>query len=207
MTRFGHLATGSWPAGNAPWASHALRAQFPKLAFALGAAAFEVVVGAYLTRRPDADATELPEFLAQATSFPAWCVELAALDRARADVGHLLPARALTRRDLTIDRPLWLVPNIQLELTTTADELWSAIEHEEPMPIPCTLARPRTVVVWRAPEIGIRERVVQPDEAATLQSAQRGTSIAALATRFHCENPHARAVDVVLGWVDDRLLC
>jgi hypothetical protein len=184
--RFGHLATGSWPEGNPGWIDRAIRAQLPKLAFALG--------------------DSFADFLDASDEFPAWCGELAALERARLDIAEVRTPIPLMRRDLTIDRSLRVVPHAQLTLTTTANDLWSEIDHEEPLSAPRVLAWPRLVVVWRTHGVGVRDRIIPPDEAAAFRLAQAGTSIGALAARFGGRNPHARAVDVVLGWVDDRLL-
>jgi hypothetical protein len=47
---------------------------------------------------------------------------------------------------------------------------------------------------------------VSPSEASSLRAARRGTSILELAAGFGGDNPHARVLDMVLGWIDSGVL-
>ena len=203
---FGRLARGSRPPSNAAnrdWIASAVRAHFPKLATALGDAAFGELLAAYFLHAPDARSPKLADFLAGSANFPVWYAELATLDRARVDVLHAPAATTLLRRDLTLERELRLVPaHALVELTTTSDELWAALHTGQPTTTPSTLQWPRTVLVWRTEGLTVRDRTVLPDEAAALRAASRGTSLIELTAGFGGDNPRARALDIVLGWLD-----
>ena len=62
------------------------------------------------------------------------------------------------------------------------------------------------MLIWRKEGYEIAERTVDPDEAAALRAAVRGTSLIELASGLGGHNPHARALDVVLRWIDDGVL-
>ena len=197
----------------------AIRARFPKLAAAMGDEVFHTMLGSFMAHQRHAHHslivtnTELPEYLAAMSDYPVWYSELAALDRAHATVTHAPNVAKLARCDLTNERELRLVPaHAVLQLTTTADELWTRLDDAAAN---CTRARasrprsldwPRTVLLWRLEEMDVRDRLVDFDEAAALRAAVRGTSIVALAAGLGGPNPHARAVDLALQWIDSGML-
>jgi hypothetical protein len=210
------LARGSAPpadAGRRDWIAGAVRVRFPKLAAALGDRAFDVMLGAYVKRVAAGEpitsevGAQLASFLSDAPHYPVWYAELAALDRAHVDVLQAPDAIALPRVELAPDRALRLIDaHALVELTTAVDELWTALDAGLPPASPRELDYPRTVLVWRPSGITVRERTVEPDEALALRAVARGTTLGALARTFCGENPSARALDVVLRWIDAGVL-
>jgi hypothetical protein len=189
---------------------NAVRDGYPKLAAAIGEAAFDVLVAAYLARYPSTRLSgrgagaQLPEFLARSAEHPVWHGELALLDRAVTDVMNVAEV-ALAR---TVEPDAWvrLIPaHAIVELTTTADELWRAIDAHDMPTFPRELDWPRTTLVWRRGE-HLHQRVVAADEVAAVRAASRGVRLSELCTRFRAPNPMARAVDIVLAWIEDGVV-
>src|SRR3954470_8156745 len=117
------------------WLTIAVRARFPKLVAALGDGLFMTLLAGFKAREPSArkslQATHerLPEYLATCAVYPVWYGELAALDRAHVRVLGARQVPTLTRSQLTTERTIQLVPAHGLvQLTTTADELWCALD-------------------------------------------------------------------------------
>lgn len=197
----------------------AVRARFPKLAAVMGDQLFETMLHAFMRAEPAAKKsltwsnTKLPDFLASVAQYPVWYAELAVLDRAHVQVLQSPIVPTLMRRDLTAEREIRLVPaHALVELTTTADELWTKLDDAAEQ---CTRARvakpraldwPRSVLIWRTEGIEIHDRAIDFDEAAALRAAIRGTSLVELAAGIGGANPHARALDIVLRWLDAKLL-
>jgi hypothetical protein len=217
------LARGSVPPTVAiersDWLQVAIRARFPKLAAALGDRAFEAMLGGFMTHKPAAQRSlstadaELPRYLTESCGYPVWYAELAALDRAHCRALHAPAVTVLSRRTLTSDTELKLIPaHALVSLTTTVDELWCALDDAAEFQTrarakpPRALDWPRTVLIWRKEGSQLAERTVDPDESAALHAAVRGTSLAELAAGLGGYNPHARALDVVLRWIDDGVL-
>ncbi len=191
------------------WLAGAVRARFPQLAAALGDSLFDTMLGKYLEHEVPArrsvreSSTRLADFLASSLEYPAWYAELARLDRAHVEVLHAPVVATLSRDELTPERALRLVPaHALVELTTDADELWRALDRHGRTRLPRELDWPRTVLVWRVGGVEARDRAVDPDEAHALRAAVRGTSLGELAASFAGENPQARALDVVVRWID-----
>jgi hypothetical protein len=88
-----------------------------------------------------------------------------------------------------------------VSLTTNVDELWTALEVGLRVPLPIELDWPRTILVWRVGR-ELHTRTADPDEATALAAAARGVTVGDLAEEFVGGNPFARAIDVVLGWID-----
>src|SRR5260221_4425390 len=86
------------------WMAEAVRSRFPKLAAALGDAAFEAMLAKYMTHEPAArtsvreSGARLATFLAS-EHHPVWHCELAALDRAHVEVSHAPGMATMARRD------------------------------------------------------------------------------------------------------------
>lgn len=217
------LARGSVPPDDgvtsSTWLQVAIRARFPKLAAALGDRGFATMLAAFMDSAPESQrslsATDaaLPRYLAESCGYPVWYAELAALDRAHIHVLHAPRVDVLSRRALCNECDLKLIPaHAIVSLTTTVDELWStlddaAAEHTRARASwPRALDWPRTVLIWRKEGASLAERTLDPDEAAALRAAVRGTSLVELAAGLGGVNPHARALDVVLRWIDDGVL-
>jgi hypothetical protein len=196
------------------WMLIAVRARFPKLAAALGDKLFPVMLSAFMARSRGtplvlAACSRLPEYLGESPDYEVWYRDLAALDRGHITVMHAQNVPRLTRRELTGDCELRLIPAHSIvTLTTTADELWAALEDAAAS---CTRARvsrpraldwPRTVLIWRYEGMAIRERTVDLDEASALRAAARGTSLVELSGGLD----HARALDLVTQWIDAGVL-
>lgn len=195
------------------WLTIAIRARFPKLVAALGDQLFTTLLSRFTVREPDARTSlaevheRLPEYLATA-AYPAWYGEIAALDRAHIRVLQARAVPPLTRSQLTQNYQLRLVPaHAMVQLTTTADELWYALDEAAAshtrarVAFPRSLDWPRTVLVWRR-HGEIQLRTVDPDEADALEATSHGASLAELAGA----SSHARALDLVVRWIDDGVL-
>jgi hypothetical protein len=213
--RNGRLARGSHgPLATAQreWITDAVRARFPKVAAALGDSAFELMMGAYLEKRPREaeslrESTGLADFLSGSPDYPVWYGELAELDRAHVDVLHVPAGLRLTREALTPELELNLIPAHKLvELTTTADELWHALDAGAPPVRPRSLDYPRSVLVWRASGLAVCDRTLDADEARALHAVTRGATLMQLTNMFAGENPAARALDVVLRWIESGVI-
>ena len=200
------------------WIADAVRSRFPKLANALGEHVFEAMLAQYFAHEPEARASvresgaRLAGFLATTPEYPIWYSELAALDRAHVEVAHAPSHETLARRELTHERELRLVPaHALVTLTTATDELWSILDA---LPAdsgtwnraPRELDWPRTIVVWRTNGGVVRDRVARDDEACALKAAERGTTLTELHHFFGGANPHAKALDAVITWIDSGLL-
>ena len=177
------------------------------------------MLGAYMTRWPEAQRTlsttdmALPRYLAESCDYPLWYSELAFLDRAHVHVLHAPRVDVMSRRALGHDSELRLIPaHALVDLTTTVDELWAALDRAAADPTrahakwPREVDWPRTVLIWRREGCELGERTVDPDETTALRSAVRGTSLCELAVGIGGAQPHARALDIVLRWIDDGVL-
>ena len=196
-----------------------MRARFPRLGAALGPQ-FDAMLATYFEREPDVrtsvreSGARLVGFLSASSDYPAWYGELAALDRAHLDVLHEQPATAVLRRsEVTMDRTLRLTPaHTLVEVASATDELWAALDSRpaaEPSwnRAPRALVAPHVVVVWSSDGSTVRHRTAALDEAGALRAARRETTLRELAMMFSdAPSPHARAVDVVLEWIDADLL-
>jgi hypothetical protein len=211
MTRFARGSIGP----EADWLAVAVRARFPKLVAALGDGLFEAMLASFIEREPAARSSlaemheRLPEYLACSATYPVWYAELAALDRAHVRVLNARVTQPLTRGQLTPERELRITPaHATVLITTTADDLWCALDdaaancQRARVPKPRSLDWPRTVLVWRRIRGDIERRTIDPDEATALRAATRGTSLVELSAGL----PHARALDLVVRWIDDGVL-
>lgn len=211
MSRFARGSIGP----QAEWLAIAVRARFPKLVAALGDGLFETLLARFTEREPTARSSlaemheRLPEYLVNSAAYPVWYGELAALDRAHVRVLNAKVSPPLARAELTPERELRITAaHATVQLTTTVDDLWSALDDAAAT---CTRARvtkpraldwPRTVLVRRRIRGEIERRTIDPDEETALRAAARGTSLVELSAGLS----HARALDLVLRWVDDGVL-
>jgi hypothetical protein len=189
--------------------AEAIRSGYPKLAAAIGDDAFDALVLAYLGRYPSTRLSVrgagamLPEFLIGSTEYPVWQGELALIDRAYSELADAHEVDLLTASSMvTPDLVIRLAPHVLVELTTSCDELWESIHVHDLPAFPRELDWPRTILVWRG-KTGTQQRVVAADEVAALRAASRGVTLAELCARFAAPNPMARAVDIVLAWIED----
>jgi hypothetical protein len=176
---------------------------------------FETLLAGFSAREPVArrslaDMHELlPDYLARCAMYPVWYGELAALDRAHVRVLNARVSPPLMRNQLTPERELKVTSaHALVQLTTTADDVWNALDEAAAncirarVPKPRSLDWPRLVLVWRRSGGDIERRTIDPDEATALRAATRGTSLVELAAGL----THSRALDVVLRWIDDGVL-
>lgn len=190
----------------------ALVADYPKLAAALGDDAFTELAIDYLRAHPPRSFTlrdcglHLPAWLADHAA--PWASELAALERARVEVfdgpdaaplgrdevialGEALPALALR----------WVPAHEVVAIRHTIDDLWSAIEDDEPHPAP--RQEPRTMLVWRR-GLDVKHRTLDADEATLAATLATGTTFAALCDQLgglHGDAAAPRAVELLLRWL------
>jgi hypothetical protein len=204
-------ARGSQPPAAEDWLENAVRAWYPKLARALGSM-FDAMLATYLRETgPLATmrdrGTGFADFLARTPELPLWYAELARLDLAHVQVLHAPSAARMSRAGLSLDRELRLIPaHALVSVTTSVDEVWQSLDRRGTPPRAKALDWPRTVLVWRAQGGVIADRTVWPDEGAALSLAAGGTDLAQLARMLSGDNPHARALDLVLRWLDDGVI-
>lgn len=140
---------------------------------------------------------------------PAHLVELARLERARVEVFDGADAPPLGRADVEALGPedfpgfrLALVPAHRLvELATSADDLWDAVEAERELPPP--VDRRGTVLVWRR-DVTVIHRTLEPDEARVMGALAAGTSFAD-ACELLGGSPE-RALELLVRWLDAGIL-
>lgn len=188
---------------------------YPKLAAVI---ALRELVAPYLRAYPPAHPSlrEVGQHLApflRERGEPAHVVDLALLERARLeafDGGR--DARPLSRADLEALGPaafpelvLRLVPSARLvELASNADDRWDALEDGRPAPEP--IAASRTVLVWRR-ETTVIHRTLAADEAPLVRLVATGATFgAACELLAEAPDPVARALELLLRWLDAGVL-
>jgi hypothetical protein len=144
---------------------------------------------------------------------PAHLVELAALERARTEAfdggADVTPRDRAARAELPPDAfptlPLRFVPSHRLvALTTTADELWDAVESGAPHLAPG--AATRAVLVWRR-GVTVVHRTLDDDEAALAPALAAGTTFGDVCEALAADPaPAERALTLLLRWLDAAAL-
>lgn len=195
----------------------AIAAEQPKIATVMGER-FRALCKAYLAVHPTSKpslrdaAQHLPAFLDGGgfPEAPVWLGDLARLERARTEAFDGPEAEPLRREHLAEIPPeevafvkLPLVPTGQLiELTTFADEVWTALENEQPIPEEPAAHTPRTVLVWRR-DTTVIHRTLAADEAQVLRALADGAMFAE-ACEILVENPEPaqRALQIILTALD-----
>lgn len=196
--------------------AEALRADFPKLARALGEERFQAMARAYARGRPSRH-HDLGRF---GCDLAAWLRaggavqprpgldDLAALEWARAEVlveADLEPVgwEALSRlppKAFAV-AALELVPAMRLvHLRRDAAALWSALEREEPVGEPDPT--PGLVVVWRR-DLQVFHALLPPDEAMALERAWAGECLNAVCACFEGDAPAEAAFAALASWLDE----
>lgn len=192
----------------------ALADDFPKLRSVLGGEAFTALARDYVRAHPPRSFTlrdaglALPDYLRAMSAAPPWAADLAALERARLEVfdgpdaaplGH---AEAAALGDQLPELVVaWVPASAVVPLAWTVDDLWSAIEDDQPLPEP--VAEPRTVLVWRR-DVSVLHRTLDPDEAALAHQLVRGARFAEVCEvlgALHGEGASARAVELLVRWL------
>jgi len=196
--------------------ANVLVADYPKLDVVLGS--LRGLVADYLRAHPPGHPSlrevgrHVARFLADRDE-PAHAVDLARLERARVEVFDGPDATPLGRADLAAldvetfpSLPLRLVPSSRvIELATTADELWDALEAGT-SPLPEAVAGPRSVLVWRR-EITVIHRTLDADEAPLVRGLVAGTTFArACDLLADHPAPAERALELLLRWLDAAIL-
>lgn len=196
----------------------AIAAEQPKIAAALGRPALEELCRRYLAAHPTSrpslrDAAQhLSRFL-DGGGFPEgppWLGDLARLERARTEAFDGPEAQPLQREHLAEIPPeeiaflqLPLVPTAQLvTLHSIADEVWTAIENERPVPEARPVSEPRTVLVWRR-DVAVYHRTLASDEAQVLRALADGATFGeACEILVDHEEPAQRALQIILAALD-----
>lgn len=198
----------------------AIAAEQPKIATVMGDR-FRALCKSYLAAHPTSKpslrdaAQHLPAFL-DAGGFPeapVWLADLARLERARTEAFDGPEAEPLRREHLAEIPPeevafvtLPLVPTGQLvELSTFADEVWTALENERPIPDEPAQPpghTPRAVLVWRR-DTTVIHRTLAADEAQVLRALAGGAMFAdACEILIDDPEPAQRALQIILTALD-----
>jgi hypothetical protein len=190
---------------------------YPKLHALLGADAFTALARDYLRAHPPHDfslresGVALSRFLFDTTR-DFLDVDLARLERARTEAFDGPEAATLSRDAVAALPPeefpglrLRLVPTAALVLlSTNADDIWDALENEQP--VPARRDDPRTVLVWRR-DITVFHRTLEEDEESALHRITGGGTFANVCEVFaHRPDATARAIELLLRWLDAEIL-
>lgn len=192
---------------------------YPKLRKALGDERFAELAAAYFGAHPPSSFTlrdaglALPGFLRGAAIAPPWAADLAALERARVEVFDGPDAEPLAQDAVAAlgdELPglmlAWVPSSVIVPLAWAVDDLWSAIEDDEPAEEP--VAASRTVLVWRR-DVAVLHRTLDDDEARLAPQIARGAAFAAVCEvlgELHGEAASARAVELLLRWLQAAAL-
>ena len=196
----------------------ALAEDYPKLKVALGDR-FDDVAAAYLRAHPPRSFTlreagiAMAGFLRDGALAPAWAADLAALERARVEVFDGPDAAPLAQDEvaaLGAELPglvlSWVPSSVVVPLAWAVDDLWSAIEDEQPVFEPARDAR--MVLVWRR-ELSVLHRTLDPDEAELAPQIARGAPFAEVCDvlgRAHGDDASSRAMELLLRWLQAAIL-
>jgi hypothetical protein len=197
----------------------ALAEDYPKLHAALGHERFVALATRYLRARPPRSFTlrdlgiELAAYARTSTAAPPWAADLAALERARVEVFDGPDAPTLAHADVVAQGDQlpelvlsWVPSSLVVPLAWAVDDLWSAIEDDQPAFEPAREAR--VVLVWRR-EISVLHRTLDPDEAALARAIVDGARFAEVCERLgnlHGDDASERAAELLLRWLEGEAL-
>lgn len=197
----------------------ALADDYPKLRAALGDEAFTPLVWRYLRACPPTSFTlrdaglAMPGWLRANPHAPPWAADLAALERARIEVFDGPDASPLLQDDVVALgeqlpelRLRWVPSSVVVPLAWAVDDLWSAIEDEQPGFEPA--AESRVVLVWRR-DSSVLHRTLDPDEGTLATAVAGGSTFAELCEilgEMHGEDAGARAAELLLRWLGAQAL-
>lgn len=188
---------------------------YPKLAALAGEAALRAWTAPYLRAHPPASFTlrevgaHLPRWLAATEPARPEYADIARIERARTEVFDGPDAPPLSRDDLAAMDPVEF-PSLRLQrvpasrivtLTTTADDVWDALEAEQPAPE--IAAATRTVLVWRR-DLSVIHRTLEDDEARIV--ASMGTTFGAACELLDEATAAERAIELLVRWLDAGIL-
>jgi hypothetical protein len=141
--------------------------------------------------------------------------ELARLERARTEVFDGPDATPLSREDLaTIDPAefpslvMRLVPSSRVvTLSTTADDVWDALENEGGRLQTSTRSEGdnRVVLVWRR-DLVVIHRTLDLDEARIVPTMIAGTTFGAACDLLDEATAAERAIELLVRWLDAQIL-
>jgi hypothetical protein len=206
----------------------ALAEDYPKLRAALDDDRFGALAARYLREHPPRSFTlrdfglALPDLLRTAAGAapgapggsltaelaPPWAADLAALERARLEVFDgpdaepLSHAEAVARGAELPELVLsWIPSSVVVPIAWAVDELWSAIEDEQPPfePAPAD----RVVLVWRR-DLAVLHRTLDPDEAGlalSLAAGVRFADICGALAELHGDGAVPRATELLIRWL------
>jgi len=197
----------------------AIAEDYPKLRVALGEEPFADVVAQYVRAYPPWSFTlreagaSLAAFLRETELAPAWAADLAALERARVEVFDGPDAAPLAQDEVAAlgdglpELMLsWVPSSVVVPLAWTVDDLWSAIEDEQPVIAPVREAR--VVLAWRR-ELSVLHRTLDADEGRLAPQLAQGVSFAAVCEvlgELHGAEASSRAVELLLRWLQAATL-
>lgn len=200
----------------------ALAEDYPKLRAALGDEPFAAIARGYVRAHPPRSFTlrdagqGLADHLRAATAVPPgppWAADLAALERARVEVFDAPDATPLAHADVVAlaDRLpelalAWIPAAVVVPLAWAVDDLWSAIEDDQPIFEPA--CEPRVVRVWRR-DRAVLHRTLDGDEAELARSLASGAPFAEaceLLGRIHGDDASPRAAELLIRWLYEELL-
>lgn len=197
----------------------AIAEDYPKLRVALGEDRFADTIARYIRAHPPWSFTlreagaALPGFLRGDPTASPWAADLAALERARIEVFDGPDAAPLAQDEVAAlgdqlpDLVLsWVPSSAVVALAWTVDDLWSAIEDEQPWVEPG--CESRVVLVWRR-ELSVLHRTLDADEAGLAPRIAQGAAFAALCEvlgEIHGQDASSRAVELLLRWLQAAAL-
>jgi len=201
----------------------ALADDYPKLRTALGEDAFTALAHDYLRAHPPHSFTlreagaGLAAYLRDRDTAPPWAADLAALERARLeifdgpDAEPLSHDAAVALGDALPELVLAWVPSSQVvPIGWAVDDLWSAIEDDQPAfePAPVADGEPRVVLVWRC-DTKVLHRTLEPDEATLAPAIAAGARFAEVCEVLgaaHGEAAGPRAAELLVRWLAGEAL-
>ena len=197
----------------------ALADDYPKLRVALGDDVFAEVTADYLRANPPRSFTlreagvALAEHLRSSMLAPPWAADLAALERARLEVFDGPDAQPLAQAEvIALDAALpelvlsWVPSSVVVTLDWPVDDLWSAIEDDQPFTAPVREAR--VVLVWRR-DISVLHRTLDADEAELapqIAIGMRFAEICEVLGGLHGAAASERAVALLVRWLAAELV-
>jgi hypothetical protein len=200
-----------------------LRGDYSAVVAVLGDDRFHNLVTDYLLACPSQHPSvrnvgaRLPDFLArqQPAEERPWLVALARLERARVELFDGPDAEPLTLDELRtrapedfVALPLPLVPShLFLDVEHAVDDVWRAVENEDPIEPPAAGAR--TLLVWRQ-DVTVYHRALEPLERKALARARDGASFGVVcdlvAETVPVDEAGPAAFQLLARWVGDGII-
>lgn len=193
---------------------------------ALGADRFDALVDGYLRAHPPTSFTLRDlgvGFAAHLTAVdaPPWAADLARLERARVEVFDAVDQAVLTRADVAVRLPdtigelplRWVAAAEVVPVAWDVAALWDAPATSTARPgarpdataIATPVAAPGALLVWRR-GVDVYHRALEPDEAALAPRLAAGATFADVCAAVDADDPAARAIELLVRWIDDELL-